>query len=368
MSSDLLKHIGRNIIFQESHMISFATFMENCLYHHEWGYYRKRLDKVGKNGDFFTSSHVHQIFGEVLADSFLLSFTEIASKKPVLLELGGGTGRLMQQVLTRIRECEPSIYQNLEVIMVEISPFHIECQKESLESFDIPIRWYSSVQEAALQEEFEGIIFSNEYFDAFPVHLLEKQAAKWHEIGVTCLEENDEPVFQEKTMPVSLITNQLNDRLPTHLPDGMRIEWQDGIEEVIEALGTMLKRGRIITIDYGDEEGELYHESRKNGTLVCYYQHQMNEEPFMRVGEQDITAHVNFTRIREWGEKIGLHTVEYQRQDQFLIQNGILEKAQAHQDRDPFTSKAMKQNRAISQLLLPGGLGGLFRVLIQEKK
>jgi len=100
---------------------------------------------------------------------------------------------------------------------------------------------------------------------------------------------------------------------------------------------------------------------------MCYYRHQANRNPYERVGRQDITAHVNFSAWMEWGEKAGLRTCAYMRQDQFLIRNGLLQKAVAHDDRDPFRSEAMKRNRAIVHLVDPSGLGGRFRVLVQSR-
>ncbi|TPG69116.1 SAM-dependent methyltransferase [Brevibacillus laterosporus] len=401
MTFELRRYLCQEMKNQKKKMIRFVEFMAICLYHQELGYYMKQKNKVGKNGDFYTSSQVGNIFGETLSDSILLFFRQNEMIDPVLMEVGGGTGRLMQQVLTRIREVDAELYARLRVIMVEISPYHVCLQQESLHSFLLPKVWYDSVEEAARNERFEGVIFSNEYFDAFPVHLLEKRQGEWHEIGIgfdpkvipdteerftatailatstteasktlqlAHVDESQDIVFQEWNMPeISPEVVAIIPGLPVELPDGMRIEVQSGIAEVMNAFSSMLERGRVISIDYGDIAEDLYHPSRRKGTLSCYYQHQMNENYLERVGEQDITAHVNFSRLMECGDAVGLVTKSFTRQDQFLLANGILEKAQAHQDTDPFTSVAMKRNRAIQQLLLPSGLGGLFRVLIQEK-
>lgn len=392
MTSELRKYLCKEMKNQKNKMIRFVEFMAICLYHQEFGYYMKRRNKVGKKGDFYTSSQVGDIFGETLSDTIILFLKQNEFSNPVLMEVGGGTGSLMQQILTRIREVDAQLYARLRVIMVEISPYHAHIQKESLQSFSLPKMWYKTVEEAARNERFQGVIFSNEYFDAFPVHLVEKARGEWYEIGIGFEQEMETKmkksyispasntvqiadsaevqsvIFLEGYMPeVSPEITAIIKGLPKGLPDGMRIEVQAGISEVMDALSSMLERGRVISIDYGDSAEDLYHPSRKNGTLACYYQHQMNEEYLERVGDQDITAHVNFSRLMECGDRVGLVTKSFTRQDQFLLANGILEKAQAHQDTDPFTSVAMKRNRAIQQLILPSGLGGVFRVLIQEK-
>lgn len=100
---------------------------------------------------------------------------------------------------------------------------------------------------------------------------------------------------------------------------------------------------------------------------MCYYRHQAHDNPFAHPGEEDITAHVNFSAWGDFGEREGLKEIAYLRQDKFLIRSGLLHKAVAHQDRDPFTSVAMKRNRAIQQLIDPAGLGGRFRVMVQSK-
>ncbi|MDN9012242.1 class I SAM-dependent methyltransferase [Brevibacillus laterosporus] len=391
MTSELRRYLCKEMKNQKNKMIRFVEFMAICLYHQDLGYYMKQRNKVGKKGDFYTSSQVSNIFGETLSDSILLFFKDNEMINPVLMEVGGGTGGLMEQVLTRIREVDAELYARLRVIMVEISPYHAHLQKERLQDFSLPKIWYKTVEEAARNERFQGVIFSNEYFDAFPVHLLERVCGKWHEIGIgfdqklgtntqqaslttsdrkqlTDSDEAQAVVFQEGYMSeISPEIMAIINKLPKGLPDGMRIEVQAGVKEVMIALSSMLERGRVISIDYGDLTEDLYHPSRKNGTLACYYQHQMNEDYLERLGEQDITAHVNFSRLIEYGAEAGLLTKSFTRQDQFLLANGILDKAQAHQDADPFTSVAMKRNRAIQQLILPSGMGGLFRVLIQEK-
>jgi SAM-dependent MidA family methyltransferase len=347
----------------EQNAIPFVRFMELALYHPQFGYYTSERPKVGKEGDFFTSASVHPVFAETLADKIIDIVRAQQIANPTLVEIGGGTGMLAKHITTRMEQTAPDLCHRLKLILIETSPYHRRLQAEALRGFAGRVNLYSSLKEAADCERVEGVVLSNEWLDAFPVHLAEKTASGWREVWVTGQDEG----FAEQ---IGNLTPELAEYLHSaklKLPAGMRIEVNLGMRQAIADVSRLLRRGAVITIDYGDTEEELYHPSRKRGTLMCYHRHTADDNPYERVGEKDITAHVNFSALMKWGMEVGLRTLEYMRQDQFLIRNGILEKAVAHTDTDPFTSEAMKRNRAIQQLIYPGGLGGMFRVLIQTK-
>lgn len=355
--------IREEIANQPTKAIPFLRFMELALYQDTYGYYMVDRTKVGKAGDFFTSASVHPVFGETLADAVLTLWREAGITKPALVEIGGGTGALCRHMLERIREVSPEWYKQVTVILIEASPYHRRIQQEALAWHDGPKRWYSSLTEAAEHEEIEGVILSNEWLDAFPVHIAQKTKNGWQEVWVRLGENGFEEVLGETTPELSAYLHTLNMTLPV----GMRMEVNSGMEQAARDVSRILKKGHVITIDYGDLQEELYHSSRKNGTLMCYHRHQAHTNPYIHVGEQDITSHVNFTAWKESGEKAGLREVAYMRQDRFLMKNGLLHKAVAHMDTDPFTSVAMKRNRAIQQLIDPAGLGGRFWVMVQAK-
>ncbi|WP_139489982.1 class I SAM-dependent methyltransferase [Brevibacillus dissolubilis] len=356
----------------ENHSISFVRFMELALYHPRHGYYRQTRPKVGKDGDFYTSATVHPVFAETLADAVLTIWREQGIEEPVLVEAGGGTGHLMKHMLTHIQNTAPDVYGRMKVMMIEISGYHQELQRQALAEFRCPQVWYPTIEAAAEAESIEGVIVSNEWFDAFPVRMLDKTVEGWREVGVTWLEQEERfaevhlDTFSGAREEVDVLEKLLVE-LPASLPVGMRIEVNTAVAGTMKAISDLLHRGSVITIDYGDRQEDLYHPSRRRGTLMCYHRHQASDNPYQLVGEQDITAHVNFSELIRRGEEVGLNDVSFQRQDQFLMQHGILHKAQSHNDRDPFTSQAMKRNRAIQQLLMPSGLGGMFRVLVQRK-
>lgn len=347
--------------------ISFARFMELALYHPEYGYYTSSRPKVGKEGDFFTSATVHPVFAETLADVIAEMCIQGGYAKPTLVEAGGGTGYLMKYITARLAESYPELAKKLRLLLIEASPYHRELQAEALADFSGEKKWYASIEEAAKSERIDGVLLSNEWFDAFPVHLVEKTKTGWQEVWVAWDDKTNRPL--ERLMPqLSERLQEYLDEIDRNLPVGMRVELNLAMRGALKAISTIVRSGYVITIDYGDTREALYHPSRRRGTLMCYHKHQASENPYVNVGEQDITAHVDFSALIGWGEEYGLQPLALLRQDQFLLQSGILTKLQEHSDRDPFTSSAMKRNRAIRQLIEPSGMGGTFRVLVQGKE
>lgn len=364
---ELIEHIRYRIRQSAQQAIPFAEYMELALYHPQWGYYSAERVKVGKEGDFYTSATVHPVFAETLADCILEMWEKAQITRPALVEVGGGTGYLMNHMLEHIRQAAPRAYEDLHVVMIEGSPYHRALQAAALAQHPVTQSWFSSIEEAAAHMQVAGVLLSNEWLDAYPVHIVEKSREGWREIGVAWDEQLE--CFQETVLAALSDEAEafLKEREPRVLP-GTRLEINAGMRQAIGAVAKLLRQGYAITIDYGDEEEQLYHPARKRGTLMCYYRHQAHDNPFIHVGEQDMTAHVNFSALKRWGEEAGLQPLIYLRQDQFLIRNGILKRLQNHQDRDPFSSAAMKRNRAIRQLIAPDGMGQVFRVLVQAKE
>jgi SAM-dependent MidA family methyltransferase len=309
---------------------------------------------------------VHPVFAETLADAIIRIWQEEGYSRPALVEIGGGTGILMKHLSARIYEAAPLLADRMRLVMIESSPYHRECQRQALAGCQADVVWYAAVEEAVQSEAIEGVILSNEWFDAFPVHLVKRQAAGWTEAGVTW----DEGEGCLKWMDLPALTPEAADYLAEEklaLPTGMQLEINLGMRRAIHEVSRMLVRGYVITIDYGGLQDELYSARRMSGTLQCYYRHRAHDDPLVFVGEQDITAHVNFSALMKWGEEAGLVPVSLESQSQFLVKAGILQKLREHQDTNPFTSEAMRSNQAIRQLISPDGMGGTFRVLTQKK-
>lgn len=347
--------------------IPYHQFMELALYHPEWGYYSRNHVKLGKRGDFYTNAHVGDVYGNVLTQAFLKAVrkwqTDSNSKGSAwqLVEMGAGDGRLMEQVIQSLVGLGISPNE-VQIGIVETSEDHQRVQRERLQPISpYPIQWAKQLEEITPSEY--TIFYSNELVDAFPVHLVEWTNQKWQEIYVK--EVDGQWVEQIGSCSSSELVEALQ-QLPVPSRDGQRIEMNLQARKWLKSVSTWMKAGTIFTIDYGGRTDELYSEFRYQGTIRGFRQHQLVSYLAEPVGEVDLTAHVNFDLLEQWGLKYGLNKVSNQSQAEFLLEHGILERMPAP-SRDPF-STSEKVRRAIQQLIHPQWMGEVFRVLVQQKK
>lgn len=347
--------------------ISFQQFMAMCLYHSEVGYYANHRTKLGKDGDFYTSASIGSIMGEMLARYFVDTIKDQSVHQEIvqIVEWGGGTGQLAKHMLDEMREVFPEIYERIQYISVEESEYHVELQKNRLFEHDHCVQWMSSEDWFAQGNKVGSIIYSNELLDAFPVHRILYKENRYYEIYVEWNEKNKQ--FEEKPIQITdgPLLQYLNEEGIT-LVEGQKAEINLQAPKWIEQVGKWLEKGLLVTIDYGDQAEEIYAAHRLNGTLMCYRNHQAYDNPYIHVGEQDITAHVNFSSCIRSGLSVGLHNWSLVDQKTFLIQTGIMDKLQNHDMRDPF-HPTVKKNRAIRQILWSDQMSELFKVLVQKK-
>ena len=337
--------------------ITFADFMELALYHPEYGYYTSGKEKIGKRGDYYTSSDVHSVFGELIARQLEQMWRILGSSRFTVVEIGAGKGWLCHDILSCIRDEYPEFFEKIDYKIVEISRDLIEKQSDTLKGFEEKVSWESFSEDGFSFSPIEGCFLSNEFVDSLPVHqvLVEDNCLK--EIYVT----TTDGVFCEKIDELSNpeLENYFKE-LEINLKDGQRAEVNLKALDWIKNIYRCLNRGFVITIDYGHLADDLYSDERYRGTLICYYEHTTSEDPYERVGNQDITSHVNFSSIIEEGIKSGLSTTGFVRQSNFLIALGILNKMN---DVQGDISKLL----TMKNLFLPGGMGDVFKVLIQHK-
>jgi SAM-dependent MidA family methyltransferase len=212
---------------------------------------------------------------------------------------------------------------------------------------------------AGRNPKLSGVIFSNELLDAMPVHRFGWDAAKkaWFEWGVAV--NGEKFVWAKISNPQSAIRNP---QLEAVLPDGYTIETCPAAEIWWREAAGILERGRLMTIDYGLTADELILPSRPRGTLRAYYRHHVSADLLANVGEQDLTAHVNFSAIQAAGESAGLKTEVFSTQSQFLTQ--ILEKASKNNSLGKWTPAQARQFQTLTH---PEHLGRAFRVLVQSR-
>jgi SAM-dependent MidA family methyltransferase len=338
----------------------FSRYMRLCLYDPEAGYYSRAQDQFGKAGDFYTSSDVHAVFGRLMARQFEEMWRVLDSPTRIeIVELGPGRGLFARDVLGWAQRKFPDFFRALHYTLVESSASlreklgstlveYMAAGKASIAGGDV----------ASYVSTRDTIVFANEFFDALPVEVLSNHGSMrvgW-EAGR----------FVERFMSASPAELEYLDRYSVHPDEGERVEAGLEAQDWMRRLGAGLERGFVIVIDYGYTREELLG-GRHRGTLMCYRQHSASANPYEAPGEQDITAHVNFTALRAAGEQGGLDCLGLVTQSQFLM--GIGEQTQFA---DAFEDARLPQERAkaalqLKHLVTPAGMGESFSVLVMAK-
>ena len=336
--------------------IDFAVYMEMALYDTEHGYYETG-GSLGWDGDFYTSEDLHSVYGEMIARQLLEVVELIASDGPVtMVEMGPGRGTLCRDVLAFLDREIPNIRSRIRFVLVERSARMTERQRDLLQPFlasGWPISWRSGL-DTFLPEGIEGVFFSNELVDAFPVHRIVIRDGLLKECFVSY--ESGKFVEIEGAPSVAVaehVRRFIHERGIT-LGEGMRTEVNLNAVDWMQSVASVLKKGIAVTVDYGYPAYELYGPQRPDGTLLCYVQHQASDDPYTGVGHQDMTAHVDFTALATVSQDRGLEVTGFTNQQSFLLGLGIAEK----------TTESNEE--LIAQLIHPEGLGRTHKVLIQH--
>lgn len=342
-----------------NHCLTYAKFMETALYHPTYGYYMKDRKKVGKEGDFYTSSNVSDVFGKIFAKHFYQVF-QTTNLPLFIYEIGGGTGRFAKQLLEEIKEIDASFYKEMTYVMIETSDYHIYEQKKII-PMDANVVYKSSLTEC---ESINGIVFSNELYDAFPVHVIQSKNGEVHELFVS-LNEKDE--LMEVSFP--LANEQIKDYLNKYsieLKKHERFEIPLAMLEHLALVNAKIKKGLLYTIDYGYTLEDWQSPELMEGSLRGYYKHELIRDPLLYAGDMDLTTHIHLYALEQFGEDLGLQHCFTKKQGEFLLAAGILNLLQENYDPNPFSEKS-KQNRAIRSLIMDSGLSKGFTVVVQEK-
>ncbi|GAA0350652.1 class I SAM-dependent methyltransferase [Bacillus horti] len=358
---ELEQIIREKIVQSEQGFITFAEYMEQSLYHPELGYYMKPTVKIGKQGDFYTSSSVHSVFAETFVD--LSVQVSKASNVPLtFLEVGAGTGLFATQFLQTLQTKHPLVYKDSTYYIFDRSEQHIRQQKEQLDVHGERVRWISIEDE---WEGYEGIILTNELFDAFPVHLIKKINGGIKEIAVTWSEKQQQ-LIEQLIDPKKSVTDYLRDN---HLSinEGQVMEIPVAVSQWLHNFSKKIQSALWFVVDYGYTDEEIALPQYREGSLLCYYQHQVDDRPLEQPGHKDITYHIHFDSITREAIKGGWNKQGLFPQHQFLLQAGILQYLANHTGGDPFQHKGIAKNRAIRHLISPESISGSFRVLILSK-
>ncbi len=343
--------------------IPFARFMEQALYHPRYGYYTSERVRIGKKGDFFTSSSVHYAFGQLIARQLEQMWRLLGEGDFVIAEQGAGEGHLALDILDSLQRDYPEFYRQVRYRIVEISEDNIRRQKSNLSRHtDLGRIGWCALNELG---GMRGCFLSNELLDAFPVHLVQQVGGQLREVYVV---NGDAGFSEELRKPSTPALAEYFQRLGITLLEGNRAEVNLAACRWLDDVAAVLERGFVMTIDYGYPAEELYAPARHAGTLLCYFRHQTNEDFYCRPGCQDMTAHVDFTTLQHEGRRLGLEPVYYGRQYQFLMGLGFFELLLQLQEGETDPRRAQALRMSLKRLILPEeGMGENFKVLIQSK-
>ncbi|MBI3621290.1 MAG: SAM-dependent methyltransferase [Nitrospirae bacterium] len=369
--------------------ITFAEFMRMALYEPGLGYYMTASTEVvrsGRAGDYFTAPDLHPLFGQMVGRQ-VAEMVEQLHRAPsidvrrscspppdnphrhthtepiTIIEMGAGRGLLAEDILSVLPVGGP---ERLRYVVVEISPQLETEQRRRLGRFadqGIPVRWCRSLEEAAAAGDLTGIIVSNELIDAFPVHRVIMQGGRLLERFVTL---NGERLIEQLDLPSTPALEEYFKRLGIRLPEGFQTEVNLEALDWMAQVGRLLNTGFVLTIDYGHAAEERYAPARREGTLACYAGHRRLDDPYQRVGRQDLTAHVDFSALVRVGRAVGLEVAGFTDQTSFLLGLGAAEAMEARLAACDGVRREVEL-AAMKLLLAPDGMGRIFKVLVQYK-
>lgn len=339
---------------REEGPISFHDYMEMALYYPGIGYYTSGREKIGKDGDYYTSSNVTPLYGEMIGKQLEEMWAHMGGGPFTIVECGAGTGKLCHDVLAYLQHNE-ELSNALQYCIVERSEVMREKERCATSHH---ITWYNDTEDLP---EITGCIFSNELIDNFAVH----QVVMKDELMEVYVDYVDG--FSEILRPAGHELRNYFAELSVELPQDFRAEVNLEAVNWIRSVATRLHKGYVLTIDYGYPSSELYVDHRREGTIVCYNHHTVNSEPYAEIGAQDITSHVNFSSLHHWGSKHGLNLCGFTNQAFFLLSLGIGDRLAQNltQGARDWYAGYRKNTFIIQNLLID--MGHKLKVLIQGK-
>lgn len=357
--------------------ITFHRFVELCLYHPHLGYYNSGKVRLGKSGDFYTSAHTAPVFARLLARHLERWWTGLGQPVSLeLIELGPGEGLLAGELLQIMRQRWPEMFDTLRYIGVEQSAGLGEQVKAALAPFaeraTMVTDWQSACAAAAGAPAVRCVL-ANEFFDALPFHILVWRRGAWKERYV-CLDQERLAWCEEEPSDPALL-QQTEKLFPPGLPllkseDGLTVEIRPGANEWMRCVCELLLRGggagQLLIVDYGYSVEELRQGRFPQGSALAYRRHQFTDDLLANPGEQDITAHVNFSELIAAGEQCGMSVSRFESQAKFLMEIGAQDEFGLVFHDAGSEAERLRRARLLKTLILPQGMGEAFRVLVME--
>ena len=344
--------------------ISFHDWMAAALYDPLGGYYCADRVRWGRQGDYRTAPEVSPLFAATFARYFAKLFAEMGSRRPwIIMEVGAGSGKFARGVMESLAARHSSTFAATRYLIDEINFASREGIAKQLSQFRERIDFRRIDQ---IAKPIEGVIFSNELLDAFPVHRVIQREGNWRELFVG-LSEAGEFAWIENELKHECVANYV-ESLDRSFSEGQIIEVNLDAEDWLGRASAALERGLVISVDYGAEREDLFGApDRRKGTLRAFHRHGFAGNILANPGEQDLTTTVDWSQITKAGERLGLRTTRLERLDQFLLHEGLLDELERLAQERPNEVDALRLSTTAREMIMPDGMAAAFQVLVQEK-
>jgi SAM-dependent MidA family methyltransferase len=346
--------------------LTFRDWMEAALYDAREGYYRRAdRERWGRAGDYRTSPERSPLFAATFARYFASLHAELgAPARWTIFESGAGVGDFARGVLETLERDHARVFKATLYVIDEIGEAARSVATSKLALFAGHVEFLSLRH--MRETPGEGIVFSNELVDAFPVHRVLMKGGKLSESCVG-LDAADNFAWVEREPSTPRLAEHFA-RLGVNLSEGQYAEVNLAADEWVEQSAALISRGFIITVDYGASSAELYDpRTRPDGTLRAFRAHRLSDDLLANPGEQDLTSTVNWTQLIRAGEEVGLETVLFERQDKFLLRTGLVAELEVMTTHAATEAERAQLSVAAREMILPGGMGESFQVLVQKK-
>jgi SAM-dependent MidA family methyltransferase len=345
--------------------VPFPWFMEQALYHREYGYYTSTRLRIGRQGDYYTNVSVGPLYGELLASQLIEMWKLLGSPSGfTIVEEGAEDGQLAVDILSAItRESIEAAACIRYTILEPIPEKQLQQRARLAPTFLGKVEWLNELDDL---KNVTGAFISNELVDAMPVHLVLFRDDEWSELWVD-ISGKDFCFVPAKIEAPALV--QAIDKFPVPVASPYKTEVNLAATRWIQAVSSRLERGFVLIVDYGFPRDEYYQPERTEGTLSCYSRHRRSYNPLERPGEIDITAHVDFTSLAEAGEKFSLHVAGYVDQHHFMVgaaESRLLALEKAVETGGPASARTAFLG-PYRTLMHPGNMGMAFKFLLLAK-
>ena len=350
--------------------------MSAALYDEREGYYcRPGRIRQGRAGDYRTAPETSSLFATTFARYFTKLFVELGSPSQfTIVEAGAGSGEFAEGVLRNLQSKHPEVFAATNYVIEEVGAgSRDECAVRLAQYSDRVSVRSPTVREGTFRngalphgrasDPVTGIVFSNELIDAFPVHRVIQRNGELREL---CVDVEGEDFVWSECEPVDAVADYCR-RAKLQLTQGQIVEINLDAEMFVERAGSIIENGFLITVDYGAERDELLNDpARRQGTLRAFHRHQIIDEVLSRPGEVDLTTTIDWTKMKEVGERSKFKTVRFERLDQFLLNEGLLDELEAAASALG-EADAVRLRTSAREMIMPHGMAASFQVLVQRK-